>query len=246
MERFEGKVAIVTGAASGVGRATTHRLASEGATVFGVDMNEDGLAETFSTVGSGAFHVVDISKRDGAHAAVAACVEQFGAVHVLCNIAGVLRSNRLENITEEELALVLGVNAAGSLWMAQAAMPHLLETSGSMVNIGSNAGLMGVAYQASYSMSKGAVIQLTRTLAMEYVKSGVNINCVAPGGIKTPMTRAAQMPEDADWELIQPYVGFRSMSKPEELAAVIAFVASDEASAMHGAIVSADSALTTG
>jgi NAD(P)-dependent dehydrogenase (short-subunit alcohol dehydrogenase family) len=246
MERFEGKIAIVTGAASGVGRATTHRLASEGATVFGVDMNEDGLRETFSTVESGQFHVADISKRDGAQSAVAACVQQFGAVHVLCNIAGVLRSHRLEDVTEDDVQFILGVNLCGTLWMIQAAMPHLLETSGSVVNIGSNAGIMGVAYQVAYSASKGAVIQLTRTLAMEFVKTGVRINCVAPGGIKTPMSRGAQLPEDADWELIQPYIGFRAMSKPEELAAVIAFVASDDASAMHGAIVSADSGLTTG
>ncbi len=246
MERFEGKVAVVTGAASGVGRATTHRLASEGASVFGVDMNEAGLAETFESVDQGAYHVADISRRDEAHGAVAAAVARFGRLDVLCNIAGVLRSHRLADVTEDEVSFILGVNVCGTLWMAQAAMPHLLETSGSIVNIGSNAGLMGVAYQSAYSASKGAVIQLTRTLAMEFVKTGVRINCVAPGGIVTPMSKGAQLPEDADWELIKPYMGFRSMSKPEELAAVIAFVASDEASAMHGAIVSADSALTTG
>ena len=246
MSRFEGKVAIVTGAASGVGRATTRRLTSEGATVFGIDLNEAGLVETFEGLERGGHHVADISGRDVAHAAVAACVEAHGRVDVLCNVAGVLRSDRLAKITEEDLALILGVNVAGTLWMTQAAMPHLEEATGAVVNIGSNAGLMGVAYQTAYAASKGAVIQMTRSLAMEFVKTGVRINCVAPGGIKTPMSRTAQLPDDADWELIQPYVGFRPMSRPEELAAVIAFVASDDASAMHGAIVSADSGLTTG
>jgi NAD(P)-dependent dehydrogenase (short-subunit alcohol dehydrogenase family) len=246
MSRFEGKVAIVTGAASGVGRATTQRLTSEGATVFGLDLNEDGLKETFDGLERGAYAVSDISRRDAAHDAVAQCVAANGRVDVLCNIAGVLRSGRLANVTEDDLSLIIGVNVAGTLWMTQAAMPHLEEAGGAVVNIGSNAGLMGVAYQTAYAASKGAVIQMTRSLAMEFIKSGVRINCVAPGGIKTPMSRAAQLPEDADWELIQPYVGFRPMSRPEELAAVIAFVASDDASAMHGAIVSADSGLTTG
>ena len=173
-------------------------------------------------------------------------MERHGGVHVLCNVAGILRTNRLALIEEAELDLVLKVNVAGTLWMIQAAMPHLEEVGGSVVNVASNSGLMGVAYQSVYSASKGAVVQLTRTLAMEFVKSGVNINCVAPGGIVTPLTKAAQLPEDADWDLIKPYMGFRPMSQPEEIAAVIAFVASDDASAMHGAIVSADSALTTG
>jgi NAD(P)-dependent dehydrogenase (short-subunit alcohol dehydrogenase family) len=246
MGRFEGKVAIVTGAASGVGRATTQRLTSEGATVFGIDVNEPGLVETFDGLDRGGHAVADISNRDAAHDVVARCVAEHGRVDVLCNIAGVLRSARLANITEADLSLILGVNLAGTLWMTQAAMPHLEASSGAVVNIGSNAGLMGVAYQTAYAASKGAVIQVTRSLAMEFVKSGVRINCVAPGGIKTPMSKTAQLPEDADWELIQPYVGFRAMSRPEELAAVIAFVASDDASAMHGAIVSADSGLTTG
>ncbi len=105
---------------------------------------------------------------------------------------------------------------------------------------------MGQAFTAVYASSKAAVVNLTRSLAMEYVKEKVRINAVAPGGIQTPMAQSSEFPEDIDWELIKPYMGYRNMSKPEEIAAVIAFVASPEARAMHGSIVSADCGLTAG
>lgn len=246
MRRFEDKVAIVTGAASGVGRATAQRLHEEGATVFGLDLNEAGLKETFDGFERGSTLVVDISDRAAAHAAVSTCVDRHGGVNVLCNVAGVLRTNHLADVTEDEFRLLMGVNVAGTIWMAQAAMPYLIEVGGSMVNVGSTSGLMGAAYQTTYSATKGAVIQLTRTLAMEFVRSNVRINCVAPGGVQTPMTATVEFPEDLDWDLLGRYAGFREMSDPKELAAVIAFVASDEASAMHGAIVSADYGITAG
>ena len=97
-----------------------------------------------------------------------------------------------------------------------------------------------------YGASKAAVVNLTKCLAMEYVKQPIRVNCVAPGGVDTPMTSASPLPDDVDWKLVAPYLGFRKMAKPEELAAVIAFVASDEAQQMHGSVVSADSGLTAG
>jgi NAD(P)-dependent dehydrogenase (short-subunit alcohol dehydrogenase family) len=131
--------------------------------------------------------------------------------------------------------------------MCQAALPHMVAAKrGSIVNVASNAGLMGTAFTVVYSASKAAVVNLTRSLAMEFVKSRVRINCVAPGGVDTPMSSAVRLPEDVDWDLVRPYMGFRKMADPSELASVIAFVASDEARQLHGAIVSADSGLTAG
>lgn len=244
--RFEGKVAVVTGAASGVGRATAQRLATEGATVWGIDVDADGLAGTADGHDRIRSRLADISSREACHAAVAACVEAEGRLDVVANVAGVLRSGHLADLTESDLGLMWGVNVAGMLWMCQASMPHLVQTDGAVINIASNAGLMGVAYHAGYAATKGAVVNLTRSLAMEFVRTGVRINCVAPGGVKTPMSRSAQLPEDVDWDLVKPYMGFRAMSRPEEIAEVIAFLASPAAVAVHGAILSADTGITTG
>ena len=247
-QRFLDRVAIVTGAASGMGRATAVRFAAEGARVFGIDMNADGLAATAEAIGS-AFtgHVADISKRESCQESVAACVEALGVPHVLANVAGVLCSAHVVDVTEADFSLLMGVNVGGTFWMCQATLPLMLEAGrGSVVNIASNAGLMGTAYTVAYSASKGAVVSMTRSLAMEFVRTPIRINCVAPGGVVTPMTDEVQLPEGVDYKLMAPYVGFRKMADPSELAAVIAFVASDEARQMHGSIVSADSGLTAG
>ena len=248
--RFEGQAVLVTGAASGLGRAVAQRFASEGAHVFGVDLNEAGLAETTALVteagGKMSNKVVDISDRMSAHDAVAACVQELGQLDALVNVAGVLRAGHVTEVTETDWNLVFGVNVAGTFWMSQAAIPHLLDSSGNIVNVASNAGLMGQAYTAIYASSKAAVVNLTRSMAMEFVRKNIRINAVAPGGINTPMASATFFPEDVDWKLIAPYMGYRALSEPEEIASVVAFVASTEASAIHGAIVSADCGITAG
>ncbi len=157
-----------------------------------------------------------------------------------------LRLGHVPDVTEEDFKLVFDVNVGGTYWMCQAAIPHLIERRGNVVNVASNAGLMGAAYTTVYGASKAAVVNLTKCLAMEYVKQPIRVNCVAPGGVDTPMTSASPLPDDVDWKLVAPYLGFRKMAKPEALAAVIAFVASDEAQQMHGSVVSADSGLTAG
>lgn len=249
--RFEGRTALVTGAASGMGRATALRLAQEGASVFGVDVNADGLGKVGSEIEAlGArfgSRATDIRSREECHAAVEACTQELGALDVLTNVAGVLRGGHLSDVTEADYELVFGVNVAGTYWMCQAAVPRMVDAGrGSIVNVASNAGLMGTAYTTLYSASKAAVVNLTRSLAMEFVKTPLRINCVAPGGVDTPMTQVSPLPEDVDWKLVQPYMGFRPMADPADLAAVIAFVASDEARQLHGSIVSADSGLTAG
>jgi meso-butanediol dehydrogenase/(S,S)-butanediol dehydrogenase/diacetyl reductase len=248
--RFDGKVALITGAASGMGRAISLRLAAEGARVFMHDLNGDGLKETLRKIeeagGTGATRVGDVSNRDECFGTVEECVATFGRLDVLGNVAGIARGEHVTDVTEEQYRQMMGVNVDGYFFMAQAAIPHLLATEGNMVNIASNAGLMGQAYTVVYCMTKGAVVQLTRALAMEYVKAPIRVNAIAPAGIATSLTENFQVPPDVDVELMAPYTGFRGMGTPEDIAALFAFVASDEGANIHGSILSSDRGVTAG
>ena len=250
MGRFDGKVALITGAASGMGRAVSVRLASEGAAVFVVDVNDEGLVETASQIeGSGGrirTQHCDVSSVAECADAASACVEAFGRIDVVGNVAGLSWQDRVEDVTEEGWDRMFGVNVKGTFFMTQAALPHLLESGGNIVNFASNAGLMGMAYLAPYCATKGAVVQMTRALAMELAKTPVRVNAIAPGGVDTPMTQNYQLAPDADWHLIRLAIAFKPMSQPEHLAALFAFIASDECPGIHGAILSADGGLTAG
>ncbi len=248
--RFTGKVALITGAGSGIGRAVAVRLASEGAAVLGHDLNAEGAEGTAKLVadagGRMEVRVGDVSDPAEATATVAACVGTFGALHVLGNVAGIARGEHITDVTVEQYRRMMGVNADGPFFFSQAAVPHLLESHGCIVNVASNAGLMGQAYTIVYCMTKGAVVQLTRALAMELIKTPVRVNAIAPAGTNTNLTATYTMPADVDFELMGRYMGMRGMNSPEEVANVFAFLASDEASSIHGAVVSADRGVTAG
>lgn len=248
--RFDGKVALITGAASGIGRAVSVRLATEGARVYGVDIDHDaldGTAERISGTG-GRFDALpaDLTDPEACRAVVRRCVERAGRLDVLGNIAGIAASSHVTDVTVEQYRRMMAVNADAAFFLCQAAVPHLLETSGSIVNLASIAGLMGQAYTVVYCMSKGALIQLTRALAMEFVKTDLRVNAIAPAGVDTPLVHSFAIPDDVDFELMQPYMGHRGMADADELAAAFAFVASSEARSMHGAVLSMDNGITAG
>lgn len=250
MNRFEAKTALLTGAASGIGRAVSQRLAAEGAHVFAIDVNADGLAETAATItdagGAVSTRVVDVTDRSACFDAVAACIAELGHLDVLGNIAGIARAHHVTDVSEAEYRLMMGVNLDGPFFMSQAAIPHLLAAEGNIVNIASNAGLMGQAYTVPYCMTKGGVVQLTRALAWEFIKQPLRVNAIAPGGNNTSLADNFSIPEDVDFELMMRYQTPRGMGEPADIAALFAFVASDEARNIHGAVLSSDFAVTAG
>ena len=250
MQRFEGKVAFVTGGASGIGRATCSRFAAEGASVYTVDVDADGLDETAKGIrGTGGrveTATCDVRSRQACSDAISACVSTFGKLDVLANVAGVVRFSHVAETSEEEWNLLLAVNLSGPFFLSQAALPHLLDSAGNIVNVASNAGIMGQAYTVGYCASKAGLINMSKAMAMEFSKKKVRINCVAPAGTVTNLVRTIDFPGELDDHLMNRYRGFRPMSDPEDIVNVIAFLASDEAKAVHGAVWEADQGVTAG
>lgn len=246
--RFSGKVALVTGAGSGIGQATAIRLASEGAVVTGSDINEAGLEETAGMIDDGVFHpaISDVRSRDACHELVAAVIADHGRLDVLCNVAGVARGHRVSDVDQEVWDLIMGVNVEGMFWMSQAALPHLESSEGCIVNIASNAGLMGQAYTVPYCVSKGAVVLMTKAMAMETMKTGMRVNAIAPGGVDTNLTASFGFPDSPDMELMGRYMGMRGMAQASDIASAVAYLASDEAHRIHGAVMSIDAGMTAG
>lgn len=248
--RFEGKVALVTGAASGIGRASALRLAAEGASVWCADVNAEGVAETEAMItgrdGSARSSSADVTDPEACKALVASVVEAFGGLDVLCNIAGIGGSAHTLEESPERFLAMFNVNAAGPFFLSQAALPHLLERKGNIMNLASTAGIIGQAYCAAYCASKHAIVGLTKAMAVEYGRKGIRINAVCPGGVKTNILTGFMPPEGASMSLISRSFLNAEMQEPESVAAMVAYVASDEAYYVNGAVLSIDGGTTTG
>lgn len=244
--KFKDKTVIVTGAASGIGRSTALRFAREGARLVLGDVNSDALADVGREAGGATVMTFDVSDPDACAALVDKAVGETGRLDVLCNIAGVLRMAPLAEVTREDWSRIISINLSGVFYLSQAAMPHLLKTRGSIVNLASAAGLIGVPFNAAYTASKHGVVGLTKSMAIEVAKAGVRINAVCPTGVKTPMV-AGPPPEGVDWELVMraaPFLNGGEMCDPEDIADAVAFLASDEAKRVTGVAFPVDGGQT--
>lgn len=232
---------VVTGAASGIGRATTLAFASGGARVFAVDLNQDGLDET-ARLANGAVttYATDLSNAENCAPVIEKAVAALGRLDALCNIAGVLKIEPVAEVTPQTWDLIYAVNIRAPFFLTKAAMPHLIETDGAVVNISSATAFRGYAYLAAYTSSKAAVAQLTRSLTAEFIKTGVRINAIAPGAVNTPMSQPGQFSDKIDYDLLIRSMGIRPGMGAEHYTDMILYLASSDNTIMRGACVNID------
>ena len=244
LRRFEDRVALVSGAASGIGRATAIRLASEGASVLCVDLQPEALEETVKSCTEAGSQVesslCDVSDPAAIEALIQQGIDHFGKLDVLCNIAGILRMDHTHELELEAWNKVLQVNLTGTFLMCKAALPHLIESSGNIVNTSSTSALAGLPYGAAYASSKGGVKALTRAIAVEYAKRGVRANSVCPGSVTTGMTTRSMLPEGMDFSLMQRLMPLDEPRGPETVAGVIAMLASADGAHINGEEIRVD------
>ena len=247
---MNGKVALVTGAASGLGKATALKLARCGADLCLVDFNEAGLRETAAQVEAEGVQVLsrqaDLSDSEQCRPAVDAAVAHFGRLDALCNVAGIIRMAHAHEMPRADWDKIIAVNLTAPFLLSQAAIPHLLQSEGAIVNVASSAAYIGEAYAVAYCSSKFGLLGMTKALAMEYTRQPIRINAVGPGGMATNIGAEMSFPDNPDMELMSRYMGLRGMVEVEDVADMIALLASPAGRGFHGACINIDAGITAG
>jgi 3-oxoacyl-[acyl-carrier protein] reductase len=234
--RLKDRICIVTGAAQGIGAATVARLAAEGAIVIGCDRREQPLA------GAAACYGVDVTDRAQVDAMVASVLAAHGRIDVLVNNAGITKDARLVKMTQDQFDAVIDVNLRGVFHCAQAVAPAMIEQGrGVILNASSVVGIYGNFGQTNYAASKFGVIGFTKTWSRELGPKGIRVNAVAPGFVQTPILETIP---DKVMQQMRDQVPLQRLGRPEEIASVYAFLASDDASYVNGAVIEVSGGMT--
>ncbi len=244
MNRFDNLVVLLTGAASGIGKASVLRMAQEGASIVCADIQTEGAEATAKEareLGARAIAVrVDVADPASVAECVDAAVAEFGRIDALCNIAGILHFDNSHELPLERWNQIIAVNLTGTFLMTKAALPHLIESNGAIVNMASTAGQAGQPWSAAYSAAKGGVLSFTRTIAVEYGRQGIRCNSLSPGGVITPIHKEFQFPEGVDKTLLQRITPLDKMRPADVAANVVAFLASPDSIHINGEDVRVD------
>jgi NAD(P)-dependent dehydrogenase (short-subunit alcohol dehydrogenase family) len=247
---MRGRAALVTGAAAGLGRATAIKLARAGADVCLVDVNQGGLdstAQEIKALGVQAITcMLDLGQSANCRTAVDTAVRAFGRLDALCNVAAVFIPCHAAEMSTADWDKTLAVNLSAPFHLIQAAIPHLLEKNGAVVNVTSCAAHIGQAYTAAYCATKAGLTHLTKALAMEYMNKPIRFNAVAPGGMRTALAAGMLNLRDPEPALLKRYSPLRGVVEIEDVADMVAFLASDAARGYHGASLSVDNGITAG
>jgi dihydroanticapsin dehydrogenase len=252
MNRVEGKACLVTGAASGIGLATAQRLASEGGRVLCVDIDRVGAERCANAIreaqGEAQALTADVGERQSVSEAVARCVDLYGSIDVLVNNAGVNLPGVFHEADDSVIDRTLAVNLKGQIYACQAAIPHMLEAGGgSIINVSSVNGVVAEPYLSIYAASKGGVVMLSRGIALDYAKAGIRCNVVCPGWVDTPINHAHAALLGGLEHVYATIDSFQPIGRPgtpDEIANLILFLASDEASFMTGSVILIDGGMT--
>ncbi|MCP4006529.1 MAG: SDR family oxidoreductase [bacterium] len=250
MRRFENRVVLVTGAGSGIGEASALRMGSEGGKIACVDIDGNAAEATAKAVreagGEANAWVCDISDQATVQKTVHEVAEHYGQLNALCNIAGILHADHTLELSMDVFDRVLAVNLRGTFMMCQTALPYLIETKGSIVNMASTAALGAHAWMAAYSASKGGILALTKALAVEFGRKGVNSNAICPASVETPMSKSVRLPEGFDPALLRKVLPFDDINRPpSDVASAVAFLASEDAVHINGDHIRTDGGVMT-